>query len=208
MHPNSRLLFRKYALPYFGPGTSVLEIGPNGFPSTYQQQLGPVARWDTLDIFPDERLTFSQSPPYEFPIRSGSYDVVLAGNVLEHVPRVWVWVKELARVCKSGGVVITVNPLSWPYHEAPIDCWRVYPEGMKALYADSGLDVLHSSYESLEATEYRRTIPFMTFTEYLARRPWPVRVLYRVATALGFPAMAAYDTITIGRKQTPSEPSS
>lgn len=40
----------------------------------------------------------------------------------------------------------------------------------------------------------------MTFDEYLARRSWPTRVMYRLATWLGFPAMAAYDTITIGRK--------
>ncbi|MEO2089895.1 MAG: methyltransferase domain-containing protein, partial [Gemmataceae bacterium] len=116
-----------------------------------------------------------------------SYDVVLAGNVLEHVPRVWVWIKELGRVCKPGGVVITVNPLSWPYHEAPVDCWRVYPEGMKALYEEAGLEVLHCSFESLESKWHRRSIPFMTFDEYLARRPWPVRVAYKVATRLGFP---------------------
>jgi len=201
MHPNSRLLFAKYTLPHFGAASSVLEIGPDGFPSTYRNLVPiAVASWDTLDILSDSRLTYPASDPYHFPVESDRYDVVLAGNVLEHVPRVWVWIKELARVCKPGGVVITINPLSWPYHAAPLDCWRVYPEGMKALYEEAGLEVLLATYESIEAEWYRRSIPGMTFSEYLARRPWPVRILYRIITWLGFPAMAAYDTITIGRK--------
>lgn len=128
MHPNSRLVFAKYAPPYFRENPTVLEIGPDGFPSSYQKAVEhPVARWDTLDIFPNARLTYPESPPYAFPIPDNTYDVVLAGNVLEHVPRVWVWIKELGRVCKPGGTVITINPLSWPHHNAPVDCWRAYP---------------------------------------------------------------------------------
>lgn len=205
MHPNSKLLFAKYAPAYFAGTPAVLEVGPNGFPSAYQQlAAAPVARWDTVDILDDKRLTFPNSDPYRFPVPDGGYDVVLAGNVLEHVPRVWAWVPELARVCRPGGVVITVNPLSWTYHAAPFDCWRVYPDGMKALYAEAGLEVLHSSFESLEKGWYRRTVPGVTFDHYLSNQRWSVRVVYRLAVALGFPAMAAYDTITIGRKPAPS----
>lgn len=65
------------------------------------------------------------SSEYEFPIPSDSYDIVLSGGVIEHVRKVWVWIREVARVCKIGGLVITVAPASWPYHVAPIDCWRL-----------------------------------------------------------------------------------
>lgn len=201
MHTNSRLVFEKYARPHFGGNPAVLEVGPNAHPSGYRAAVSsPVERWDTLDIFPDERLTYPSSDPYHFPIPDGRYGVVVAGNVLEHVPRVWAWVKELARVCKPGGLVITVNPLSWPYHEAPVDCWRVYPEGMKALYAEAGLEVLHSSFESLERGNFRRALPGMTFEHYLERQSALHRVAYRIAARLGIPATAAYDTVTIGRK--------
>jgi SAM-dependent methyltransferase len=205
MHPNSQLVFEKYAVPYFGGKPDVLEIGPNGFPSTYRALVSvPIGRWDTVDILDDARLTFPKSDPYRFPVPDGEYDVVMAGNVLEHVPKVWVWVRELARVCKPGGVVITVNPLSWTYHAAPFDCWRVYPDGMRALYDEAGLTVLHSSFESIEKAAYRRTIPGVTFDHYLRSLSWPVRAGYRLAVRLGFPAMAAYDTITIGRKDVPA----
>ena len=71
--------------------------------------------------------------------------------------KIWLWIKELTRVCKVGGLVITINPVSWPYHEHPIDCWRAFPEGMRALYEDASLEVLLSIFESLEATQDPKT---------------------------------------------------
>lgn len=96
---------------------------------------------ETVDLFPEPRLTYVATDEYAFPIPDESYDLVLSGQVFEHVRKIWVWMKELSRVCKAGGTVITINPVSWPYQEAPIDCWRAYPEGMCALYDDASLDV-------------------------------------------------------------------
>lgn len=201
MHPNSRMMFEKYATPHFRGSPAVLEVGPNDFPSTYRSLVtDPVSRWDTVDILDDSRLSFPRSDPYRFPVPDGGYDVVFAANVLEHVPRVWVWVKELARVCRPGGVVITVNPVSWTYHAAPMDCWRAYPDGMRALYAEAGLEVTRCEFESLEKPSYRRTTPGITFENYLAGQSRFVRLAYRAASKLGFPTMVAYDTLTVGSK--------
>ena len=79
--------------------------------------------------------------------------------------------REVARVCKAGGIVITINPVSWPYHEAPIDCWRAYPEGMKALYEDSKLEVIFSGWESLEEPQFRNYMPGAS-REARPRRSW------------------------------------
>ena len=88
-------------------------------------------QWDTLDLvdghaYVPAELTYRSRSPYEFPIEDDAYDIVLSANVIEHVRCVWRWLPELARVCKAGGLVITISPVSWPYHEAPIDCWRIY----------------------------------------------------------------------------------
>jgi hypothetical protein len=45
---------------------------------------------------------------------------------------------------------MTICPVSWGYHEAPIDCWRMYPAGLRALYEHAGLKVLHAVAESLD----------------------------------------------------------
>ncbi len=54
--------------------------------------------------------------------------------------------EELSRVVRPGGYIVTVNPVSWPYHEAPIDCWRVFPDGMQALLDDAGLEMVVNSF--------------------------------------------------------------
>jgi SAM-dependent methyltransferase len=135
MHANSRLLFQQYALDYFTPELSVLEIGPDAFPSTYRKLVGGRSRtWDTLDLLDRPELTYRAVAEYSFPIEDATYDIVLSGQVIEHVPRIWLWMRELSRVCRPDGIVITINPVSWPYHGAPRDCWRAFPDGMTALY--------------------------------------------------------------------------
>jgi SAM-dependent methyltransferase len=200
VHANSKLLFGKYARQYFSSGLRVLEIGPDGFPSAYRSMVDQGGMtWDTIDVFPDSRLTHLASSEYSFPIPDGHYDVVVSGQVIEHVRKIWVWMREVSRVCKTGGVVITINPVSWPYHEAPIDCWRAYPEGIKALYEDSSLQVLMSVWESLEATGFRRYTPGASPEAQSSL----LRVANQILGRLGFPVERAFDTITIGRKLAP-----
>jgi SAM-dependent methyltransferase len=197
MHTNSKLLFEKYARGYFKPSMRVLEIGPGDIPSTFQRLIGDSSIfWHTLDITDDPMLTYRALSEYEFPVESASYDLVLSGNVIEHVRKIWVWLPELARVCKPSGLVVTINPVSWPYHEAPIDCWRIYPEGMKALYESAGLDVEMSHCESLELPSGRHGLPGCS-PEYQSRKR---RFAYRLLSFTGFPVECAFDTITIGRK--------
>jgi len=197
MHRNSGLLFERYARSYFKSRLRVLEIGPDGPPSHFARVVNDATiRWDTLDTSDRPGLTYIAAPLYRYPIGDNTYDLVLSGNVLEHVPRIWVWMRELARICKPGGHVITLNPVSWPYHEAPVDCWRAYPEGMRALYEDAGLSVLLSRWESLEAGEFPRTVPGRGLD-------WQSHEELETALRLlaeGGAMECAYDTVMIGRK--------
>ncbi len=197
MHSNSKLLFQKHGKEWFHSGINVLEIGPDNFPSAYASIVNDKSiQWDTLDIYQDSRLTYSSSNRYKFPIESNSYDIVLSGQVIEHVPKIWLWINELTRVCKVGGLVITINPISWPYHEAPVDCWRIFPAGMIALYEEASLEVIVSHWGSLEAKEYKRHIPGRSL-ESVSRIG---QITYRILGSLGLPVERAYDAITIGKK--------
>ena len=97
MHLNSELLFHKYALPFFREGMKVLEIGPAGYPSAYQKIVdNPTITWHTIDFdnttFIDNavsELTYTLNNPYSFPIDDNSYDVVLSGQVIEHVEKIY-----------------------------------------------------------------------------------------------------------------------
>lgn len=158
MHLNSELLFKKYGVDYFKDGVNVLEIGPAGFPSAYQKIINnPSIIWHTIDfgstVYIDSdtaNLTYKLKTPYDFPVDNNRYDIVLSGQVIEHVEKIWLWVRELKRVVKKDGIIITINPTSWPYHQAPDDCWRIFPTGIKALANEVGLDVEMCLFESLE----------------------------------------------------------
>jgi len=210
MHPNSALLFHKYALPLFTAGTRVLEVGPDGNPSTYRQQITTPVTWSTADLASQvdaggERLwgigsatelTFPMRSEYDIPAPDAAFDIVVSGQVIEHVRKPWIWMKELARVCARGGVVVTVNPVSWPYHEAPVDCWRIYPDGMRALCEEAGLNVELTRCDSLED----RPLSWFPGKSYNAGRGPRGRMLNRAKALVGWPLPIAFDTITIARK--------
>jgi SAM-dependent methyltransferase len=158
MHLNSELLFRKYLLSYFTDNLKVLEIGPTFGQSSYQNIVNNfLIEWHTIDFETSQfigssvkSLTYKLKSPYSFPIKDELYDIVLSGQVIEHVAKPWIWLKELKRITKPGGYIITINPVSWPYHEAPIDCWRIYPSGIAALAEETGLLVELCLFDSLE----------------------------------------------------------
>lgn len=204
MHQNSERMFRRHLLARFAAGMRVLEVGPDSTPSSYQRlvvaALGADAlTWHTIDLAQRPDMTFAADGENDFPIADDSYDLVLAGQVLEHVRRPWRWLPELARVCRPGGLVATISPVTWPYHEAPIDCWRIYPAGLQALYEDAGLQVVDTRWESLEP---RSLLP---------RCPRPCSdhapgLLYKVARRLGWPLARTYDALAIGVKPVHARP--
>lgn len=207
MHRNDVQLFARHALAHVPSGARVLEIGPDAAPSSLRRLVardaapaGANAAWDTLDLAAraDVPLTYRTDDPYRYPIPDDAYDVVLSANVVEHVPRVWTWMRELARVCRPGGVVITLGPVSWPYHESPQDCWRIYPAGMRALCEDAGLEVLVSEWGSVELEWLDHRMPGRRRAKRVWQRLSGVFLLWHALT--GLPPQGAYDTVTVARK--------
>jgi SAM-dependent methyltransferase len=200
MHDNSKLLFQRHVLPRLDRAARVLEVGPDATPSSYQRMAhtalgGACAAWHTVDLAARPGMTHAARDEYDFPIEEGAYDVVLSGQVFEHVRKPWRWLPELARVCRPGGIVATISPISWAYHEAPVDCWRAYPDGLRALHDEAGLAVEVCQWESLEPRAW------------LPRCPRPVSdhapgLLYKVARLVGWPLARSYDAVTVARKPT------
>lgn len=219
MHLNSKLLFNKYATPYFKNGIKILEIGPSGSPSVYQKEINnPTIEWHTLDFVDTSfignavnNLTYSITSPYSFPIADNVYDIVLSGQVIEHVQDIFSWLKEIRRIVKNGGVIITINPVSWPYHEAPIDCWRIYPSAIEVLAEKTELNIKLLLFESLEVEYIKKLdanstfIPGKsynyTFSEATLKKRirWNkfIRKIPSIGKDLIFPIEVAFDTISI-----------
>lgn len=202
MHPNSLLLFTRYAKPMFERGMRVLEVGPNDVPSYYQQAVADeTIRWETIDMHPSDRLTYVARTEYSFPIENNTFDIVFSGQVIEHVRKIWTWMRELSRVCKPGGLVITINPVNWPFHENPVDCWRIYPEGMKALHEEAGLTTTLALYDSLDFQPMAQPSAYCLVKQGLRR-------LVGKTAWLPHNIQPPVDAISIGRKValSPSSP--
>ena len=71
-----------------------------------------------------------------------AFDVVVSGQVMEHVRRPWRWIRDVASLCKPGGLIWISAPNSDVFHEHPIDCFRFWPDGMRAVLGEAGLEVL------------------------------------------------------------------
>lgn len=222
MHLNSELIFNKYASSCFRADIKVLEIGPAGIPSAYSKVINDRSiQWHTLDLKSTtyiassiENLSFTTDNPYVFPIENDSYDIVLSGNVIEHVQDIWKWMEELKRVTKPGGRIISINPVSWEYHEAPIDCWRIYPSGYEALASKCNLNLELCLFESLEIDILKQrdpkvlTIPGSSFCYYnredkisaILRWNKIMRHLPYFRRYFHIPLEVAYDCIAIMQK--------
>jgi len=198
MHVNCKLVFEKYAKPFFKPDMRVLEIGPDAHPSTYRRMLKIESiGWETLDIFNDGKMTYVAKNECVFPVPDQTFDIVFSNQVIEHVKKPWVWIREKARVCKKGGRVITLCPVSWPYHEAPVDCWRIYPEGMKVLYEEAGLELELCRMEALENPRSKEVWPGIG----AVKEEEPKSTFGdRLKRFFGWPQTIAFDTIAVGKK--------
>lgn len=81
------------------------------------------------------------------PFAPCTFDVVVSTEVLEHCPRPWRFVDELARVVRFGGhVLLTARGYDWrgcyPVHEHPADYWRFSLGALRILAEDAGLAVV------------------------------------------------------------------
>lgn len=118
---------------------SVLDVGSydvNGTLRPLCMELG--LAYTGLDLSPGPNVDVVSPDPYRFPFDDGSFDIVLSASTMEHVEYIWLWVPELARVLRPGGLLAITTHTSWPLHRYPLDCWRIMPDGMTALFDLAG----------------------------------------------------------------------
>jgi len=103
-------------------------------------------RYIGLDIEEGPNVDIVSKELYHYPFEDETFDIVVSGSTLEHVKDMFSWIKELARITKKQGLVcITCPSIHRNRHPHPVDCWRIYPDGMVYLLGDvAGLEVLRA----------------------------------------------------------------
>lgn len=107
-----------------------------------------------VDVRPGPNVDVVMNKPYRIPLKSNSVDVVMSGQVFEHIPFPWVSFLELSRVVKPGGYVFLTVPSRGHVHDV-WDCWRYYPDSMRAMAAFARMNLVEV-HTDLSATPRRR----------------------------------------------------
>ncbi|MBN2118086.1 MAG: class I SAM-dependent methyltransferase [Anaerolineales bacterium] len=72
------------------------------------------------------------------PFRDASVDVVLATELMEHLPSPQNFLLEVARILREKGTLILSVPFMEPIHEEPRDYYRFTPFSLRLLLAEHG----------------------------------------------------------------------
>lgn len=145
MHKQALDIMRELLTDHVKPGQTVLDVGSydvNGTLRPLCEELGLI--YSGLDLEPGPNVDIVSENPYEFPLATDSFDVVVSCSTMEHVQAIWRWVPELVRVLKPGGLLAITTHTCWPFHGYPVDCWRIMPDGMVFLLNETGLLVPES----------------------------------------------------------------
>ena len=96
-----------------------------------------------VDLQAGNNVDIQMTRPYRIPVRSRSQDVVITGQVFEHVPFPFASMLEIARVLKPGGMLFLTVP-SRGHRHSTYDLWRFYPDSMRAFAAYAGLRLVEA----------------------------------------------------------------
>jgi SAM-dependent methyltransferase len=130
---------------------SVLDIGSFDVNGSYRDLFeAPDWTYRGCDRVAGPNVDLVQEQDYRLPVPAGSIDLAISGQAFEHVEYFWLLFLEFARVLKPGGLIFLIAPSRGPEHRHPVDCWRFYPDGFKALAAYARLEPveIHTDWDA------------------------------------------------------------
>ncbi len=140
MHPSSLGFMNGFVKKYVKQNDKVLDVGSavvKGARNLVSYKVlfeEGFVEYTGLDIEEGRNVDLVVKDPYKWTeIQDNTYDVVISGQVLEHIEFFWLVFEEMTRVLKKGGFMCLIVPKYHLQHKHPVDCWRFLPDGMRAL---------------------------------------------------------------------------
>ena len=86
-----------------------------------------------------------------FEVEDNTYDIIVSGQLFEHLEFFWLTMSEIERVLKDGGYICIIAPSAGPKHGAlDHDCYRFHEAGLKAMAKYVDLEIIHTSVNEKE----------------------------------------------------------
>ena|SRR5438270_10996546 len=129
-------------------------------------------RYLGVDMTAGKNVDIVLRNPYRWrEIKAGSADVIVSGQTFEHTEFFWLTMREIARSLKAGGLVCIIAPSAGDEHRYPVDCWRVYPDGLRALARSAQLETLEAWTQWEDRPEYDNESNKWHDSVLVARKP-------------------------------------
>lgn len=124
---------------------TIVELGSKDVNGSYKPLFThPGWTYIGIDVEAGANVDVILKDPYRWQeIAPVSVDMIVSGQTFEHIEYIWLTILEMRRVLRPGGFIYIIAPTSGPEHRYPVDCWRIYPDGFRALAKFADLEVLN-----------------------------------------------------------------
>lgn len=125
----------------------VLDVGSYNVNGCYTSLLSNYdVEYVGLDIESGPNVDVVVADPYDWKeLEDSSFDFVISGNAFEHIQYPWLTMEQIYKKLKPEGFTCILAPFCLGEHRYPTDCYRYYPDGMKALAEWAGLNIIQAT---------------------------------------------------------------
>jgi SAM-dependent methyltransferase len=129
---------------------TVLDVGSQcipGQPDTYKNIFNEYNfKYVGLDMVAGYNVDIVAKNAYQWnEVPDDFCDVLISGQVLEHVEFPWFTISEMARVLKPDGMMCIIVPSMERFHRYPVNCQNYFSDGLIALAKYARLNTVHAS---------------------------------------------------------------
>ena len=147
MHKSSLEKMEKFILDYLKDQDElkVIDVGSRDTNGSYRPFFSKRGwEYKGLDIVGGKNVDIVSDDPYNWSdLEDDSVDVVISGSTFEHIEFPWKTMEEIKRILKPGGMCFILTTSFGEYHPVPVDCYRFFADGLRALAKHSDLEVVH-----------------------------------------------------------------
>jgi len=99
-----------------------------------------------LDMVEGHNVDIAVKKAYQWDeIPDNFCEVLISGQMFEHVEFPWFTISEMARVLKPDGLICIIVPSMQELHRHPVNCQNYFSDGLIALAKYVGLEIIHAS---------------------------------------------------------------